>query len=625
MLLRAAGTPHSSAENMSDKQSIVIALGDPDNPAGILTITERTTGLIAEGEYQDCVINPVRKCTKAIPIYENENELVEKFKHCKQEPIVILRNPSDHSPNILLLEDARYYIGISSDSGPITDPLSDLQKLTERVPTKDENEQLYAITFPSYAGRGTFDVTIGGKRYEVPFEVRCTKIEYVKEYPLMLSQISDFLAGLLLSSDSPLSERYALGDHQSNTYYEDFILIEYLFSKLDLCNLFGYVCNNIHRELVTEKEDSYDCAAYNITPDAVQDLIAGGCVYPKDGGSICGHFEFSKMINDHSEDTFDTPENRLVKEFLLTLLTMLDSIPSNEIEGYVQYSVKEKKEKVQSMLSEWWLKDVGKLQHIPFNSNVLNSKYGYADIFNMYLMLGLNLEFKVNDAKFLFEGHTNKVSQTYEYWCYIKIFEALCNLSGKPMEYKRKLQKKWGLSIRGEAPILFQIPIPGREDVEVKLYYNRCTKKGTSIVSYSVELRPDFTLLIKDYDSLKIINFDSKYKFQEIDHNEEDSTEIEDDDLLTTTCKRADLYKMHTYKDAIYHCWGSYVLYPGNKTTTYPQELSLDWEDKQVPSIGAFSLSPLSENMQNFTNQLQSIIIHTLSINYNEIDLKQAF
>ena len=115
---------------MSGKQSIVVALGDPDDPAGTLTITERTTGLIAEGEYQDCVINPVRKCTKAIPIYENENELVEKFKHCKQEPIVILRNPSDYSPNILLLEDARYYIGISSDSGPITDPLSDLQKLT---------------------------------------------------------------------------------------------------------------------------------------------------------------------------------------------------------------------------------------------------------------------------------------------------------------------------------------------------------------------------------------------------------------------------------------------------------------------------------------------------------------
>ena len=624
MLLRTVGTPHSSAENMSDKQSIVIALGDPDNPAGILTITECTTGLIAEDEYQECIINPVRKCTKAIPIYENENELVEKFKHCKQEPIVLLRNPSDYSPNIFLLEDARYYIGIRSDSGPITDPLSDLQKLTERVPTKDENEQLYAITFPSYVGRGRFDVTIGGKRYEVPFEVRCTKIEYVKEYPLMLSQISDFLAGLLLSSDSPLSERYALGDRQSNTYYEDFILIEYLFSKLDLCNLFGYVCNNIHRELVTEKEDSYDCAAYNIAPDAIQDLIAGGCVYPKDGGSICGHFEFSKIINNRSEDTFDTPENRLVKDFLLTVSDMLDSISACRIEGYIRCSVEEKKEKVRSMLSEWWLRDVGRLQYIPFNSNILTSKYGYADIFNMYLMLGLNLEFKVNDAKFLFEGYTNRVSQTYEYWCYIKIFEALCNLSGKPMEYKRKLQKRWGLSIRGEAPILFQIPIPEHEDVEVKLYYNRSTKNSKSIVSYSVELRPDFTLLIKDYDALKIINFDSKYKFQENDRNEEDSNEIEDDDLLTTTCKRADLYKMHTYKDAIYHCWGSYVLYPGNTLERYIKDLSKDWDNEMIPSIGAIPLSPLSENMQNFTDQLQSIIAYILSINYNDIDLKQA-
>ena len=612
---------------MSGKQSIVVALGDPNDPAGTLTITERTTGLVAEGEYQECRIDPVRKCTEAIRIYENENELVERFKHCKQEPIVILRHPSDHSPNIFLLEDARYYIRISSDSGPISEPLSDLQKLIERVPTKDENEQLYAITFPSYAGRGTFDVTVGEKRYEVPFEVRCTKIEYVKEYPLMLSQISDFLAGLLLSSDSPLSERYALGDRQSNTYYEDFILLEYLFSKLDLCGLFGYICNNIHRELVTEREDSYDCAAYNITPDAVQDLIAGGCIYPRGGGSICGHFEFSKMINDRSEDTFDTPENRLVKDFLLTVSDMLDSISACRIEGYIRCSVEEKKEKVRSMLSEWWLKDVGRLQHIPFNSNVLTSKYGYADIFNMYLMLGLNLEFKVNDAKFLFEGHTNRVSQTYEYWCYIKIFEALCNLSERPMGYKRKLQKRWGLSIRGCAPISFRIPL-GTQDVEVKLYYNKSTKNSESIVSYSVELRPDFTLVIDGCGNTKIVNFDSKYKFQENEEyteEKEDSGEIKDDDPWTTTCWRADLYKMHTYKDAIYHCWGSYVLYPGNTPERYTKKLSLDWKNKHVPSIGAIPLSPLSENMQKFTEQIKSILDYVRSVDYNEIDLMQMF
>ncbi len=601
-----------------DGQSIKLALGDPDHPVGTLVITQRTAGIVNELEYQSCAIGPVFKHTGAVQIFDDESDLIENFQNSDQTPIVLLRHPSEYSPNVFLLEDVRYYLEFSSESGQISEPLSALQNLAEieRVPTQDK---LYAVRFASYAGRSVFDVTVDGVRYEVPFEVRCTKIEYIKEYPLMLSQISEFLSGLLLDSNSPLSERYRLGDRQSTTYYEDFILIEYLFNKLDLCGLFGYICNNIHRELIAERECSYDCAAYNVDPDSIQDLIAKGSIFPRNGGNICGRFEFSKMINIRFEDTFDTPENRLIKDFLLILLDMLDGISSCNIEGYVRCSVIEKKEMVQSMLSEWWLKDVGKLQYIPFESNILNASYGYADIFNMYLMLGLNLEFKVDDARFLFEGHTNKVSQTYEYWCYIKLFEALCELSGETKAYKMELQKRWGLSIRGGSPIEFLLPDDGGV-LEVKLYYNQGTRKGHSIESYSVPLRPDFTLVINGCGNTKIVNFDSKYKLQKIE-----LSDCEDDDLLTTICWRADIYKMHTYKDAIYHCWGSYVLYPGEKRDWFTKKMSEDWKDKKIPSVGAIPLSPLSKDIQEFTNIVGSIIKSVTEIDYTEMSVDQVF
>ena len=602
---------------MTEGQSVILNLGDPEHPAGTLTITECTAGLVT------CnlpgPIDIIRKITEEVQIYEDENELIQSFQNRAQEPIVILRHPSEYSPNLFLLEDVRYYVEFKSNSGNISEPLSELHDFAyiERVPI--EGKQLYTVKFPSYAGHGVFDVIIGEEHYEIPFEVRCSKIEYVKEYPLMLSQISDFLAGLLLNSNSPLSERYMIGNNQSSTYYEDFILIEYIFSKMGLCDLFGYICNNIHRELVTEREDSYDCAAYNVDPGAIQDLISEGFLYPRDGGSVCGRFEFSKMVNNRSEDTFDTPENRLVKDLLITLSDMLGKISAcDEIEGYIRYSVREKKERIQLMLSEWWLKDVGRLQYIPFNSNVLNSRYGYADIFRMYLMLGLNLEFKIDDAKFLLEGHTNKVSQTYEYWCYIKIFEALCNLSGNPMVYKGELEKKWGLSIRGGEPISFHIPQDGTV-LEVELYYNQNTHKDHPLESYSVPLRPDFTLIVSGLSNTKIINFDSKYKLQIVDLKEG-----EDDDIPTTICWRADIYKMHTYKDAIYHCWGSYVLYPGKTDNWYTKKISDGWTDMNIPSVGAIPLSP-SNDPQNLTETIELILKSMMKADRAVLDVDNLF
>ncbi len=600
---------------MTKGQCIILNLGDPEHPAGTLTITECTAGPIT------CdlpgPISIIRKITETVQIYEDENELIQSFQNRTQEPIVVLRHPSEYSPNLFLLEDIRYYIEFESDSGNISKPLSELHDFAyiERVPIK--SKQLYTVKFPSYAGHGVFDAVIDEEHYEIPFEVRCSKIEYVKEYPLMLSQISDFLTGLLLDSNSPLSERYTMGNDQSNTYYEDFILIEYLFSKLKLYDLFGYICNNIHRELITEREDSYDCTAYNVDPDTIQDLISEGFVCSRNGGSIYGHFEFSKMVNNRSKDTFDTPENRLVKDFLITLSDMLEQISACNIEGYIRCSVYEKKEMIQSMLSEWWLRDVGRLQYIPFNSNVLNSRYGYADIFRMYLMLGLNLEFKINDAMFLFEGHTNKVSQTYEYWCYIKIFEALCNLSGNPTTYKGELQKKWGLSIRGGGSISFHVSLDGTP-LEIEFYYNQNTHRNHPIDSYSVPLRPDFTLIVSGLSRTKIINFDSKYKLQIVDLKEG-----EDDDISTTICWRADIYKMHTYKDAIYHCWGSYVLYPGNTDNWYTKKLSNDWDDISIPSVGAIPLSPL--NPQNLTETIELILKSMIKADRAVLDIDNLF
>jgi len=44
---------------------------------------------------------------------------------------------------------------------------------------------------------------------------------------------------------------------------------------------------------------------------------------------------------------------------------------------------------------------------------------------------------------------------------------------------------------------------------------------------------------------------------------------------------------MHTYKDAILETQGAYILYPGDEDAVFRVE-----EDKPIPSVGAFPLTP---------------------------------
>ena len=51
--------------------------------------------------------------------------------------------------------------------------------------------------------------------------------------------------------------------------------------------------------------------------------------------------------------------------------------------------------------------------------------------------------------------------------------------------------------------------------------------------------------------------------------------------------KNEDVYKMHTYKDAINNTEGAYVIYPGDKDVEIFKE-----KEKLIPSVGAFPLTP---------------------------------
>ena len=89
------------------------------------------------------------------------------------------------------------------------------------------------------------------------------------------------------------------------------------------------------------------------------------------------------------EETFDTPENRFVLDFLQRLLALADSLPSQKWWGSVQNSVKVDRilalrsflrQAVQHPIFD----EVGPLQRLPLESRLLLARPGYRELFELW-------------------------------------------------------------------------------------------------------------------------------------------------------------------------------------------------------------------------------------------------
>jgi predicted component of viral defense system (DUF524 family) len=98
------------------------------------------------------------------------------------------------------------------------------------------------------------------------------------------------------------------------------------------------------------------------------------------------------------------------------------------------------------------------------------------------------------------------------------------------------------------------------------VYYNRyfSHRRGES---YSVNLHPDYVVALPDG---RQFIFDAKYKYDDAGQfmNENDASEEERDEEARQIYKKADLYKMHTYRDAL-QAQAVFILYPGNEFRAY--------------------------------------------------------
>jgi hypothetical protein len=151
--------------------------------------------------------------------------------------------------------------------------------------------------------------------------------------------------------------------------------------------------------------------------------------------------------------------------------------------------------------------------------------------------------------------------------------------------------------------------------LRVHFFYNRrfapsnVNRRGT----YSRPLRPDYTLIIipseittsdwceaeriaEEQGRIAYLHFDAKYRIEtlvELFGNRDEDPDAEKQMSKTTgRFKRADLYKMHTYNEAIRRTVGSYVLYPGDDPKNTVGENRFERYHEVIPGVGAFAVKP---------------------------------
>ena len=594
------------------EQKVIIHLTDNDsNEMGTLTVSS----IDYKGEDKSNINISHEIVLENVPTVEEPDNLT---------PIQYCPDIGANFAELMFLEETEYQILFESkDTYADYDVLYSLTKMNDnhfkpfRFELGDKNTYKIAgtLNFRSYVGKSFLDVRKDGTNsIKIPIEVRSKKMDYFSQYSAMIADLSQHSLSLIFEVNSPLYQEFELDYRQKETYYEDFMFLEYLFREENLPAIFEYLSKNLHSQLKNHTETVPISFASNVNQNTLKNIISK----PNKLVKVDSDLEISQKLNGYlpyeieqtkHEDLIDIPENRFFKYFLELIRDLVEKLLESSKEGYIQDKLLYFRDEIGYFLSSKFFNHISAMEYVPFNSQILQKKEGYREIFQYFLMLEFSFRLSWDEINNQFKGFEKKLSELYEYWCYFKLLKVLNDLSVRKINFEDvfKINKdNWSISIKKgvKSRKSFVLMLYGHE-IEIELFYNLRFSEGSKYRSYSLAFKPDYTLLVTIDGITNYIHFDAKYR-SELEINDDDSDidkKIDERDSIEETdriFKEGDIYKMHTYKDSILTTEGAYVLYPGNKTKQFFESNTI------IPSVGAFSLTPGNDEIEE--NNLEMFI-----------------
>ena len=499
---------------------------------------------------------------------------------------------------------------IAEDKLPtVTSSLCNIRRISARWEI-DARQAKGVFNFGNFLGSGWIGINNGP---QLRFEVISAKLSYEEQYLALLRDLTDKSVSLLFDPDAPTlaPPREAEGDQKSPL--EKFLLLQASLPLEELKAAMGMIKACPHSQL--ESDDRWLPAGMATGLHAMCDPI-GRIRWALNSSGRPVPIE---ALERKRRDTTDTTPNRFLKHAIGHFAEACRVIMNDPAFGprltklaselHAEYEQQARLEVIKSS---------GRLGRIPLDNQVLQKRDGYRRYLRSWVIANKTLSIKdINDAGALSPTVENRqVPDLYEYWLFFFLADALEGMTGASSldrRYVKELNPAGSASIslsKSDSPRLTLQIGKGEAARFVALYYNRTFKPGQGYTSYSLTLRPDYTVetfpLIygstfeqcresaKKMGAITYIHFDAKFRIANLDLNRAGDSDLQDSERIADEAKPEDVYKMHTYNEAIRGTAASVILYPGCVTDDDPIRSFAKYREL-IPGVGALAISPGSQ------------------------------
>jgi predicted component of viral defense system (DUF524 family) len=291
-----------------------------------------------------------------------------------------------------------------------------------------------------------------------------------------------------------------------------------------------------------------------------------------------------------SSETLDSPENRFVAGLLDRVEDATRRIQATgwlweDASDRQRSALLELRAALEHARLSSFLGELAPGTSVPFSSQTLARRAGYRECWDCWQDLTAGRRGVVADIDHAVANRD--IAKLYELWCFFALADRLAERLGRPLRYRDLADDRVGVRDRATADF------PGGWT----LIYNRGYRRPSS---YSIGLRPDFTLC---RSSERLVAFDAKFRFEEslLEDGDDDEASPQPTERIAA---RGDLYKMHTYRDAL-RLRSAVVLFPGDQDHFFDASASpeaaraplretpiADLVDGVISGVGAIALRP---------------------------------